>query len=302
MNPIFDITSTAARFSATVSANPDQPYLAHHDVGVPLLGTVMSLEAMAECTAHFCGRIPKRIAAVAAGQDCLVPAAKDLLFTAEAYGDAFHTCLADGTDRLFSCAFSFVPPAVPSLQVPPAGEFPVTAGTIYSCFFHGPAFQVVDGAQLSGDILISRFNPSIPPLTLDPSRTSVLPVRTIEFCLQTAGLLDIALCRYLSVPLSIGEVRLYDADDVAGLWAQAKKNGLGTDIHAFNSSGQAVLSVLDYRTKPMPYESRELDELHQSFHPLFSLYNHSLSATLKKMGVNSAFVEEADVTPTQGRT
>ena len=267
MNSIFDITPTAG-FSAAVSADPGQPYLSHHNVGAPLLGTVMSLEAMAECAAHFCGRAPKGIVAVTAGKDCLIPAAKELLFTAEAGSDTFRACLTDGDDLLFSCTFSFASPAAPAPQIPPIGAFPVTAETVYNCFFHGPAFRVVDRAQLSGDTLISRFNPAIPPLTLDPFRTSILPVRAIEFCLQTAGLLDIALHRYLSVPLSVGEVRLYQTDDMAGLWAQAQKNGPGTDIHAFNRLGQAVLSVLDYRTKPMPYESRELEALHQSFQPL----------------------------------
>ena len=57
--------------SLTVSS--DQPYLKDHDVGMPLFGTVLSLEAMAESRSCIYPDNVTQIRDVAAGEDCLFP-------------------------------------------------------------------------------------------------------------------------------------------------------------------------------------------------------------------------------------
>lgn len=267
MNMIYDIVSCASPLAAVVTADPKQPYLAHHDVGVPLLGTVMSLEAMAECAACLWGKAPRQLSGITAGKDCLVRKKKELSVSLRCCGSGLLAALSDGESPVFSCDISFDAPELPPQKNCPPEEPGVTAEAIYRCFFHGPAFRVVERAHLRGDALIARFCPTVPPLTLETTRSSVLPVRIMEFCLQSAGLLDIGLRRYLSVPLSIGQVLLYGEKDLTGLWAEAVHSGPGTDIHAFNRYGRPVLSVLDYRTKPMPYESRELNAVWQGLRP-----------------------------------
>lgn len=266
---IFDVIPDDSGLAFGVCADPEKPYLAHHDVGVPLLGTVMSLEAMAECSAILYGKKPNRISNVVAGEDCLIPAPRELSVVLQRQADHVHARLSDGEIPVFSCDISFDKQETPAQATCPAGCGSATAETIYRCFFHGPAFQVVEKAVLFGDTMITHFHEAVPPLA-DASRSEALPVRAMEFCLQSAGLLDIALRQYLSVPLSIGQVLLYETEDLSGLWAQAQISGPGSDVHAWNGKGQPVLSVLDYRTKPMPYASQELDAVYQGFHNLSS--------------------------------
>ena len=45
------------------------------------------------------------------------------------------------------------------------GNYTVKAEDIYHLYFHGPAFQVLEGVQRSGDILIGKLNKKLPAIT-----------------------------------------------------------------------------------------------------------------------------------------
>lgn len=226
-----------------VRLEPSQPYLAHHDVGQPLLGTAMSLEAMAECAALLYGRTPRSVTEVAAGQDCLVPLPKELACRLSPEGAALRAVLTDGEALVFSCLLHFEALPVPGGRIRPPCEHATGKETVYSCFFHGPAFQVVEQAYLSENTMIARGVPSLPPLSTETGRASVTPVRVVELCLQASGLLDAALCHRMTVPLSIRRVELYGTQDLSGLWVQACHSGDGAEIHAWNGAGAGVAAV-----------------------------------------------------------
>ena len=252
--------------TARIRLDPRQPYLSHHDVGTPLLGTAMSLEAMAESAAALCGKRPTRITQVVSGADCLVPEQKTLRCTLESDGSCIRAALLDGDGVVFTCVVHFDPLVPPAKKRRPAICNPTVAGdVIYACFFHGPAFQVVERAWLSGSGLASEMHVPLPPLLCGRPYGTVLPVRTLEFCLQSSGLLDAASRKYMSVPLGIGGIELYCPDTRDGLWAVAEINGPGSDICAYDGQGEPVLAVWDYRTKPMPYESKGFSRLCRSF-------------------------------------
>lgn len=251
-----------ARGWVTVPLDPQQPYLSHHDVGTPLLGTVVSLEIMVEALFALWGEIPTRICGIRAGEDCLVPAKKQVSCTVNPLGSCRCAALFDGAAPIFSCQMEFDSPAPPpSQQAPPLPDDSVTGPQVYGCFFHGPAFQVVNRAWVADTSLLGQMTHPLPPLRTDSPHLPILPITEIEFCLQCSGLLDAALHQRMAVPISIGAVELYSPATWDGIWAVAKFNGSGCDIRAYNADGQPVLAVLNYQTKPMPYACPGFDPL-----------------------------------------
>lgn len=261
------VRETGRPDTVRIQLDPRQPYLAHHDVGQPLLGTVMSLEAMAESARLLFGRTPHRITEVTAGQDCLVPKAETLLCRVTPEGEVLRAVLTNGETLVFSCLLHLEEPPAPQGRWCPPEQGGTGKEIIYNCFFHGPAFQVAERAYLSDGTMIARGAPCLPPLSEESGRAAVLPVRVVELCLQASGLLDAALYRRMTVPLSIERVELYAVEDLSGLWVQARHRGEGAEIHAWNGAGEGVAAVYGYRTKPMPYESGEFDLLCSSLQP-----------------------------------
>lgn len=260
-NTLFDLK--AAGGGAEISIDPAQPYLRDHDVGVPLFGTVLSLEAMAESVRLLFGKTPCLITDVTAGEDCLVPHPKALRCTVgtEAAGPV-RSVLTDGGRLVFQADMDFSPPAPPAPRERPClRRTPVDGETVYRCFFHGPSLRVVGQACSWDGMMTAELAQNLPPLTGDGRCATLIPMRIIEFCLQTSGLLDAAFHHHMSVPLSIARIELYRPRHLNGVWSLARAGGAGTDIRAYNSDGQPVLSVLGYRTKPMPYASHDFDAL-----------------------------------------
>lgn len=262
---IFSISSEGTSNCVSLRADPAQPYLADHDIGTPLLGTVMSIEAIAESLYALFGKTPSRISNIIAGSDCLVAESKTLLCSFEPSRDSFQAHLTDGDIPVFSCSLELEKNPVPNFEIPSCKKLIVPSTDIYRSFFHGPAFQVVESASLIDNMLIATLASPLPLLNLNPCCRPILPVQVIECCLQTAGLLDAALHNRFSVPLSIGDIRLYNTKEQAEIRTVARAGHVGTDIHAVNNFGEVVLSVLGYRTKPMPYGNAVLNDLHQAF-------------------------------------
>ncbi len=265
---VFDLRR-AGPLSALVSLAPDQPYLRDHDVGTPLLGTVMSLEAMAETALLLTGRRPLRLWEIAAGEDCLVSAPGTLRCVLEEAGGVMRASLLDGSAAVFSCLMSFDAPPAPAPALPEGESGPeVGAEQVYRCFFHGPAFRVIASARTVGAALAARMNTALPALRTDRLCEEVLPVRAVEFCLQSSGLLDAAFRRYMSVPRSVGCVELYrPIRSGLALESRACFTEAGNDIVAFDPAGAPLLAVRDYRTKPMPYGAPGFDQLCAALRP-----------------------------------
>lgn len=253
---------------AEISVDPAQPYLRDHDVGVPLFGTVLSLEAMSESVHLLLGKLPRLITGVTAGSDCLISRPKSLRCAVGAGAGPVHTVLTDGADLIFQADMDFLsPPAPPPQSSPVLLRTPADSSMIYRCFFHGPSLRVVACACPWNGCMTARFASALPPLTGDGRLNTLIPMRLIEFCLQTSGLLDAAFRQEMSVPLSIARIELYQPAHINGVWSLARYGAAGTDIRAYNDDGEPVLSVLGYRTKPMPYASPGFDALCAALSP-----------------------------------
>ena len=136
------------------------------------------------------------------------------------------------------------------------------AEDIYKLYFHGPAFQVLEGVQRNGETVVGKLNKQLPPLTENEQTLVSVPV-LVELCLQTAGVWDIGTSDALSLPKSIGSLQLYE-NKVNGLSMYAEvqpviaENGdRSFNARVIDSKGQVYVEITNYRTEPLPYQLEE---------------------------------------------
>ena len=138
------------------------------------------------------------------------------------------------------------------------GAYTLQAKDIYKLYFHGPAFQVLEGVKRNGDVFLGKLNRQIPPLSKQEKSMISVPI-LVELCLQTAGVWDIGKAGTLSLPKSIGALRLYE-NKVNGLPIYAEVQPVTAsdgeqyfDARVVDSKGQVYLEIEKYRTSPLPY-------------------------------------------------
>jgi NAD(P)-dependent dehydrogenase (short-subunit alcohol dehydrogenase family) len=136
------------------------------------------------------------------------------------------------------------------------GNYTVQAEDIYRLYFHGPAFQVLEGVQRSGDILLGKLNKKLPSIVNDEHALLSTPT-LVELCFQTAGLWEMGKTGTMALPRSIESLTLYrqSANDVA-IYAevtpvQTEKNGLHFDARVVDAKGRLYLELKEYRTTPL---------------------------------------------------
>ena len=138
------------------------------------------------------------------------------------------------------------------------GAYTLLAKDIYKLYFHGPAFQVLEGVQMNGDLVMGKLNHQIPPISQQEKSMLSVPI-LVELCLQTAGMWDVGNGGSLSLPRSIGTLRLFQ-NKVNGLpiYAEVQPGTSNAgeqyfDARVIDSKGQVYLEIENYRTAPLPY-------------------------------------------------
>jgi hypothetical protein len=276
----------AARFLLELDA--DQPYLRDHRPGdASLFSTVMGLEAAvaaarglatADGTAFLSDiRVLKPYIATGDGPHVVELRVTPVPQTAdEAFDCTLLSNVATGgpiehlrTRVTFAPPGPSITPAAPmrSSQVRshPPGEPPsVSQAEIYDLFFHGPAFQVVAGAQYQNGSMTCRLAPELPPSHRGRPPDSELSPRLIEFALQCAGLLELAESGRMMIPDAIARIERFrplDVDHWKPLVAHATRSAAtdpaidvaAIDVEVVDESGGLVLRVERYRTLPLPF-------------------------------------------------
>jgi hypothetical protein len=142
---------------------------------------------------------------------------------------------------------------------PPAwdGAAAVDAETIYRLYFHGPAFQVLEGVQRAGDGVLGKLNRDLPPTTSRDQSLLSAPL-LIELCLQTAGIWEIGATGSLALPTSIEQVVLYEPKiNGVAIYAEVSPGPDQGDRPSFDArvvdaQGRLYLELKGYRTTPLP--------------------------------------------------
>jgi len=149
-------------------------------------------------------------------------------------------------------------PSIPKEKlVPAAGDgTKVTGDQIYKIFFHGPAYQVIDGAWKNGDQIIGQFAQNLPP-NHDPAELPVLASpRFLEMCFQSASLKGLVFQSQLGLPDSFREFRILaapDKDPNAILFAVVTSDtDNGYDVKIVDGKGNVYLVLQGYRTMNLP--------------------------------------------------
>jgi 3-hydroxymyristoyl/3-hydroxydecanoyl-(acyl carrier protein) dehydratase len=137
------------------------------------------------------------------------------------------------------------------------GNATVGSDDIYRLYFHGPAFQVLEGVQSSGDTVLGRLNKNLPPATSDGRRLSTPTL--VELCFQTAGIYEAGATGVLALPQSIGSLHIY-RDDIRDtpIFAEvtplhAKDGSLSFNARVLDENGNIYLEIKNYHTSPLPY-------------------------------------------------
>jgi hypothetical protein len=264
--------------------DPNQPYLDHHRAdGLPLLGTVMGIETMARAAKLL---LPEGVLScindhhngppiILTGHETT---ATDIRIDArieqsdangaEAFCEVRSYAAASSSDPTFSGCFHMSK----ILADPPGNDRParleanmrVSKDDIYRLFFHGPWFQVISGAFQNVDAMTAFYAVTAQGSPAGNGYEAV--PREIEFCLQTAGLFELAQTGRLMVPFTIEYIRRWRPalePATSSMTATARRSvtsGGNTDlidIDLFDAQGRLRLRVMGYGTVLLPFPSEQ---------------------------------------------
>ncbi len=141
---------------------------------------------------------------------------------------------------------------------PPSAEaMPITAKSIYDIYFHGPAYQVLERAGITGDTAIGLMTADLPPNTNPEDTASIMAPRLVELCFQTAGVWDIKTNNTMALPLGLESVTAYRQPVEASgqrLYALVTALNGGKAYHAqvVDESGAVYVDLKGYRTVTLP--------------------------------------------------
>ena len=153
----------------------------------------------------------------------------------------------------------------------PIGRCMADGAAVYDLYFHGPSFQVVGGFEFQGDEMVCRLRQRLPPSHRGRSGDSYTAPCLIEFGLQCAGLLELAVSGRMMIPHSIARIDRFlalEADHPGHLWSIARfasgerfdegrphefDSRPGVDVDILDGHDRLVLRINQYRTAPLPF-------------------------------------------------
>jgi malonyl CoA-acyl carrier protein transacylase len=306
--PIYSMTTQLTGFDLqegiTLEAELDpqsQPFLRDHALnGIPILPGVMGIEGFSVAAKHVAS-------VLASGQGGFeVDRLEDIQFMApfkfyrseprritwkalvrrEAEGLVAHVCLEstmvlktrtiENMQHFAARVYlaSVKEPAGEALAQPPHwnGAYTVKSDDIYKLYFHGPAFQVLDGVQRSGEGVLGKLRKDLPAITSGgPAETISSPI-LVELCFQTAGIWEAGATGTLALPRSVESLTIYrqkvNGEPIFAEVTPVKdaEGALSFDARVVDARGRLYLELKNYRTTALPYSVEK--ELISPFLPL----------------------------------
>jgi NAD(P)-dependent dehydrogenase (short-subunit alcohol dehydrogenase family) len=151
------------------------------------------------------------------------------------------------------------PPAPPKRKRPRATtgkETGVDRGDVYRVYFHGPAYQVLDGAWRSDGDVVGRLASDLPPAHQPPGLPTEIAPRLIELCFQTAGVWELAKHGRMGLPTHVDRVvRFEGADESGTLYAVVhprESDGNVVDAEVVDGAGRVRVRLEGYATTALP--------------------------------------------------
>jgi Polyketide synthase dehydratase N-terminal domain/Polyketide synthase dehydratase domain len=254
----------------------EQPFLVDHQIdGVPVLPGVMGTEAFAEVASVLC---PGHVVTGLRDLEFLLPfkfhrmKPVTLHLTAVGRPGAGDALVLDVQlwsrlqpkpgvpvqERLhFRGRVLLDRAAVPhkTVEFHPPAEVTIDDDAIYRVYFHGPAYQVLEGVRLEDDCAIGVMRPELPPNARAANAAELVSPRLVELCFQTAGLFDIAHHHVFGLPAGLASLRVCrPAATGDRLFAEVlpREGDGGFDARVTDAAGDVYLELSGYRTVPIP--------------------------------------------------
>lgn len=139
-------------------------------------------------------------------------------------------------------------------DLPEPTEATLNSDLIYSVYFHGPAYQVLDSAWRSGDQLVAKMPDGLPVHHIPEDKQTIAGPRLIELCFQAAGLLDFGESERVGLPNRLESLELFHPiSEIAGARVVVEKRDDGThQAVVVDDSGRVVLKIGGYSTIELP--------------------------------------------------
>ncbi|MBN8636609.1 MAG: SDR family NAD(P)-dependent oxidoreductase [Anaerolineae bacterium] len=141
----------------------------------------------------------------------------------------------------------------PTIAFTPPTALPITAQQVYQIYFHGDAYQVIEGAGVQNDTAITLLRANLPPNSVPAHTAAIMQPRLIELLFQTAGVWQISTKGEMALPMAVESVSAHRVPDgserLYGLIeaTDGKFNGL-----VVGESGAVYVSLKGYRTVALP--------------------------------------------------
>jgi hypothetical protein len=138
-------------------------------------------------------------------------------------------------------------------------KYKLTKDDIYKIYFHGPSFQVLDGIiESNRDFVIGVFKKPSKRLTKTGDFRYIFHPMIIEAVFQTCGWRDLDIDNRMTLPHSIGEVKIIDNnEDPDKLYTYSVFKGFNEfgrsvyDGYAFDDEGRIWVELKNYVMIPM---------------------------------------------------
>jgi malonyl CoA-acyl carrier protein transacylase len=252
----------------------EQPFLYDHQIdGTPVLPGVMGIEAFAEIASALA---PGYTVAAVTNVQFNAPFKFYRCESATLYLSAFaqpmgngeliaHAALRsvrelpNGTQQekvhfTADVRLTRTPPGAPTVEFTPPASLELTADRIYRVHFHGPAYQVLECAEVtSATEAIALLRDKLPPNSRPEDAASLIAPRLIEFCFQTAGIWEMTAQHVMALPMSVESVTTYRQPEQAGrLYARVQAVEDGFNAQVIDETGVVYVSLNGYRTVKLP--------------------------------------------------
>ncbi|MCP4966259.1 MAG: SDR family NAD(P)-dependent oxidoreductase, partial [bacterium] len=142
-------------------------------------------------------------------------------------------------------------PALDAAEYPNRPDATASAENVYAIYFHGPAYQVVDGVWRNGDQIVAEMVDDLPDNHLPADQKLATTPRLTELAFQTAGIWEIGTTGSMALPSHID--RVVYAGDLALARGNLRAVIQPTDEGAFDAAvvdetGTTFVRMSGYRT------------------------------------------------------
>ena len=132
----------------------------------------------------------------------------------------------------------------------------ITASNVYSIYFHGPAYQVLDSAWKSDNDVIGMFAKTLPENHKPAEAPAAMSPRSLELCFQTVSLSSLVLQERLGLPYAFRGLQFSSRPDKGAgetFYAIVSANEDGTyDGRLADENGNVYMTLSGYRIMELP--------------------------------------------------